>query len=485
VGLDALDPDLTREWAEAGVLPGFARLFERGTSGMTVNPEGLFVGAVWPSFFTGVSPARHGRYCFKQIVTGTYTIQRFQPGHLKYHPFWNTLSEAGRRVAIVDVPKSPLAATLNGIQLKDWGPHDPERGEVFQTVPATLAAEITATYGSDPVGDCDKIERTTEGYRTFARNLLQRIEQKTAICRDLLGRDDWDLFLAVYPESHCVGHQCWTIHDSTHPDHDPELARRLGDPLRDVYVSLDRAVTALVEFAGPDTTVIVLASHGMGPHYDATFMLDQILERLEPRPAPWRRWMTARLAKFSRRWRSVPPPRRKPNAKRPLEERLCFPVPNNDVYGGIRVNLAGREPAGRIQPGAEFERFYAALRRDLLQLVNVDTGEPVVQDVHRSTDLYRGEYLADLPDFLVEWNRAAPISRVSSPRIGLLERAFPGVRTGDHKPEGLFWVTGPGVPANATTAPVSVMDFAPTVGALLGVPMPDVDGTVIRAITPA
>jgi predicted AlkP superfamily phosphohydrolase/phosphomutase len=186
IGLDALDPDLTRDWARTGVLPTFAELSNRGTTGVTRNPEGLYVGAVWPSFFTGVSPARHGRYCYKQIVTGTYTIQRFQPGHLKFHTFWTTLSDAGRRVAIVDVPKSPLAANLNGIQIKDWGTHDPEWAEGFQTTPAELAAEIIARYGSDPVGDCDKIERTADGYRVFARNLAKRIEQKTAICTDLL-----------------------------------------------------------------------------------------------------------------------------------------------------------------------------------------------------------------------------------------------------------------------------------------------------------
>src|SRR6185436_19531560 len=51
----------------------------------------------------------------------------------------------------------------------------------------------------------------------------------------------------------------------------------IGDPLRDVYIALDAAVGRLLEAAGPDTTAVVLCSHGMGPHYDGTHLLEEIL----------------------------------------------------------------------------------------------------------------------------------------------------------------------------------------------------------------
>ena len=50
----------------------------------------------------------------------------------------------------------------------------------------------------------------------------------------------------------------------------------MGDPVRDVYVTIDRAIGDLIESAGDGATVLVLASHGMGPHYDATFLLDRM-----------------------------------------------------------------------------------------------------------------------------------------------------------------------------------------------------------------
>lgn len=64
-GVDALDKDLVLAWAQAGVLPTFRTLLEKGAWAITVAPPGLYVGAIWPSFSTGVSPARHPGVCHR------------------------------------------------------------------------------------------------------------------------------------------------------------------------------------------------------------------------------------------------------------------------------------------------------------------------------------------------------------------------------------------------------------------------------------
>jgi hypothetical protein len=46
VGFDALDSELVREWAAAGVLPTFRSLFENSAFGATKNPPGFYGGAV-------------------------------------------------------------------------------------------------------------------------------------------------------------------------------------------------------------------------------------------------------------------------------------------------------------------------------------------------------------------------------------------------------------------------------------------------------
>src|SRR5262245_18554629 len=154
LGIDAAEQSLLIEWAREGLLPTFQSLLERGAWGLTRNPPGLYVGAIWPSFHTALSPTRHRRYCYEQFRPLTYEDFRVGPIHAEGEPFWETLRRQGRRVAVIDVPKARVAHELNGIQIVDWGTHDPEY-DGMRTYPESLAADIVRKYGCDPVGRCD------------------------------------------------------------------------------------------------------------------------------------------------------------------------------------------------------------------------------------------------------------------------------------------------------------------------------------------
>jgi predicted AlkP superfamily phosphohydrolase/phosphomutase len=162
----------------------------------------------------------------------------------------------------------------------------------------------------------------------------------------------------------------------------------------------------------------------------------------------------------------------------------CFVVENNHAHGGIRVNLAGREPNGLVAPGDDLDRFCETLSRELLAIVDLDRGERVVSRVLRTDDLYHGEHRELLPDLLVEWSSYAPISkiRIGSPAIGELAGEYTFCRTGDHFPGGMFVATGPGIAHGVLDRTVSIMDFAPTFCAMLGVDLNDVDGEPIREL---
>ncbi|HEX4994728.1 MAG TPA: hypothetical protein VFX87_07160, partial [Methylomirabilota bacterium] len=58
-------------------------------------------------------------------------------------------------------------------------------------------------------------------------------------------------------------------------------------------------------------------------------------------------------------------------------------------------------------------------------------------------------------------------------------------RTGDHRPEGLFVAAGPGLGPARLSRSVSVMDFAPTLAALLDVEVPSPDGQPIHELLAA
>jgi len=294
--------------------------------------------------------------------------------------------------------------------------------------------------------------------------------------------------MTAFGDSHCVAHQAWHLHDPSHPLHDPEFAKAYGDPVKDVYIALDRAVGRIVQSVSLATTVIFFSGSGMGPNYTGNHLLDDALRRLEGLPVrPSRRAVQA-VKKIYRRvlpdlvrsWLGAFGDRvDEMSLARERAGRRFFAIPHNDLSGAIRFNVVGREPNGRVKRGDEYDALCVTLRRNLMELRNPDTGKPAVSDVLKTSDLYSGPYLDQLPDLLVVWNREQTISSVASEKIGEIRGVRMSRRTGDHTHSGIFFASGPGIDAGELPEPVPVESFAPTIAALLGVALPDADGTTI------
>lgn len=500
IALDACQSDILLRLADAGRAPTIAQLRQSSLWAPTRNPEGLFVGAVWPSITTGTSPASHGRYCFRQLKAGTYEVHPTDVHHTIQRPsLWQVASDAGQRCAVIDLPHTALAEDINGIQLVDWGAHDANPG--FRAHDEAFRAEIEV-FGPHPMGvDCNGRRRTVGDFSDLRDKLLASVDKRVELITRVLDKEAWDLFIAGFSESHCVGHQAWCVHDPYHPRHDPDVRAALGDPLDQIYERLDRALGEVLDLLGPTATTFVLLSHGMGPHYGGNHLLDELLLRLDisQASAPQRATLAAKkwarshapasLRRLNRRRRGgkvLSQGTRTPTGNAVAQipdaaQRHFFGVPNNDVYGAVRLNVRGREPAGCIDP-ADVPAQIAALTEALLELQNIDTGAQAVQSVMRTADLYQGEHAAQLPDLLIEWNWDAPIERIGSPRIGTIERHDDEERTGDHRPPGLLFVHGPDVEPTMLPRAIPSQDIAPTIAALLGVDMPTADGVPIPEV---
>jgi predicted AlkP superfamily phosphohydrolase/phosphomutase len=304
--------------------------------------------------------------------------------------------------------------------------------------------------------------------------LARGMVTKTDISLDLLARERWDLFLVVYGESHCAGHQFWALHDPTWPGHDRGLVTRLGDPLASTYEGLDRELGRMLEAVDPDTPVLVLLSHGVGAHHDGDHLLGEIVRRLDlasGRPSIVRRASEIVRRRIERR--------RRDTTRRPTSvdgARRMFTIPNNELFGAVRVNLVGREPRGRVARGAELDELLGWLTERLLELEDADTGRSLVRRVLRVDEMYQGEHRDHLPDLLVDWARDLPITSARSPLVGVVRGSYQGIRSGDHRPSGLAALRAPGVEPGARSSPIDVVDLGPTIAARLGVELSDVDG---------
>lgn len=485
IGLDAMDPSIALDLANRGRMPNLAGFLSRSTTSAVRNPEGLTVGGVWPSFATGCGPATHGLYCFRQFVSGRYEIRRFTPWDLQAPPFWDVLSREGRRCALIDVPLTAPSKTINGVQVVDWGTHDRMLAQTI--VPSRDAALVLDTVRHPLSSRCDHSARAGR-WRELLDQLVLGVDARVQVASALLDQEAWDLFVVVFSESHCAGHQFWSLHDPTNERHDPDLRAAVGvDPLAEVYSACDRGLGALLEKAGPNTHTVVLLSHGMGSHHDGDHLLSEILSRIEarrwPRPVMGRaREAALRIPqRLNRAWR------RRRNALDPHVagavsvngSRRFFQVPNNELIGAVRVNLVGREPRGVVQPGHEYDALLGELTSELLSLEDAErSGRRLVRRILRTDDVHRGPLRHMLPDLLIDWDRAAPITAARSDTIGIVRGAYVGSRSGDHRPTGLVAVAGPGIAEGLKSAEVRVEDIAPTVCAGLGIHLDGVDGTI-------
>jgi predicted AlkP superfamily phosphohydrolase/phosphomutase len=511
IGIDAASPALLDAWTADGTLPNLAALVARGLVGRTRGIDGFFVGSTWPSMYTGTNPARHGFHYQVQLVSGSYRLEdRARGEFVERDSFWRVLSRAGKRVAVLDVPLTKLETELNGVQVVEWGGHDAFFG--YATMPPALALDIEQRFGRHPASaSCDANGRGAREYLALTASLEEGVARKAEWTVELLARGGWDLFMTVFTESHCAGHQCWHLHDPGHPSHDPAVATITGDALRSVYRSIDVAIGRLVDSAG-EAQIVVFAAHGMDTRYGSHFLLRELLCALGV-TAPPRVALGTRLRDaVAGLWRALPQavrsklsplrdrvsPNEDARAQGPaigvdLDRSRCFPLANGLAVSGVRLNLAGREPRGVLDP-ADAERFCAKLETDLLAIVDCITGERLVRRVIRTREVYSGERIDALPDILIEWSDAiahgttalsdgaAAHVRAQSPRIGVIEGKNDYGRSGEHRSGGWFLAAGPGVRAGRMTREPSVLDLAPTFTRLLGVELPAADGESIEEI---
>jgi predicted AlkP superfamily phosphohydrolase/phosphomutase len=506
IGLDAAEATLVERWAAEGVLPTFARLTERGVKSRLANPMETLPGAIWSELVTGISCGKRPHYYHPhQLVTGDARAKQITPAEIDTEGYyWVQASNAGRRVAVIDQVQTVRAPGLNGIQLFEWGIHDRHYEECSE--PPELLSEIGERYGEHPVRSCDDHGNTEQGYETLRQNLLDAVDLKTKLLLDLMEREHWDLFTCAFTEFHCVGHQFWHFQDPRHPWYDRHDGERFRDTIRDIYIKVDQAIARVIEAAGDETTVVVFCSHGMGPYIDGPQLLPEVLVRLgmasagHSKASYLARRMQAVLRSAPRRWhqrikrmKDFALVRKAQSAAGNLYYPLESPQTRvatlrNNRVGALRLNLKGREPFGCVEPGAEAAALTDELRRELMALEDPATGRPIVKAVVSAEEAFGPDHHPDVPDLMVVFRTdGGPIEACRSPRVGLIkipinDRLIP--RSGDHTVESRLWAVGPGIAAGVTLPEANVLDLAPTVLALLDVPVSDgIDGRPIPGVT--
>jgi predicted AlkP superfamily phosphohydrolase/phosphomutase len=491
VGLDAADPFLLRRWAEEDALPRFAALSRDAAEFALANPLAVVGGGVWQDLATGRSCGRTGIFFpARQLHTGESSMRPVERAEVDPRAFWTAASDAGKRVAVVDVPHSVAPPALNGVFVAEWGTHDRLFGE--ESNPPGLLAELRDRHGEYPLWKrpwprpttavCDGHDGSLEQYEQLLDDLLAGIEQKTRLLLDVLDREEWDLFACAFSEGQCSGHQLFHFLQHGAPrGHD-----RLAKGIKTVYERLDASLGALVDAAGREASVLVVASHAFTPLTGGTQLVPEVLVRLgygsgsgasararSRMPAPVRKAIRAILPRKAResvqaRVGTLPSPLGSPQTRAAALD--------GDRCSWIRLNLVGREPHGSVQPGGEAEEILSDIRAALLELEHPESGERIVTQVQSGEEAFGPEHHPDVPDLIVSFrDDLGRLEACRSTRVGVVRAPYrtAAQRTGAHPPvPSYLWIGGPSVPDPAPSGSGRAVDLAPTVLSVLGVPPP-------------
>jgi hypothetical protein len=429
IALDGADGILLDRWSADGTLPNLAALRARGGANRLTAPPGITDDALWASFQYSASLGEHGRYHFRQrLDTGEMDMAYL--GETDRRFFWEALSAQGLQVGILDVPKCGLPRPINGIHLVDWLVH----GRYFsepKSYPESLAAEIVERFGPAPPSRCDYEgpQLNGEEVREVTSNLRTSIERKRAAGLHHLDSRRWDLFVIGFKEAHCAGHHFWDLAD---PDHDPTRAASLGEPLRTIFMDLDAAVGDLAAAAGPDAAITVFSTTDMEPNATLAHLMPGVVHRLNAYFGET--LLTRTLRRVTRRCLSTA-----------LPVLPCELLPYNENCTALRVSprwgLLSGTPGYERRKARMLDRMGSLLR----ELVDADTGQPVIFAIDRPAAEYTGQRASALPDMLIRYSAGTFPRAVISPQLGRIEAERPLVRPGNHASGGFQIFAGDAV----------------------------------------
>ena len=520
VGLDGATFDLIQPWVAQGKLPTLARLLRTSAWAPLESVLHPFTAQAWTSMVTGANQGKHRIFDFWERDFSTYGFRLTNASFRALPALWTLLSQAGRRVIVLNVPMTYPPEKVNGVLVSGWD--TPGMGAAF-TYPLALKAELPALSGGQPyviVPDDWKYSTAQRGDMVMAE-LLREIDVRFAVVTNLMAREPWDLTFFVVSALDGAAHFLWKYHDPAHPLYDPAANAQMftEDPLLQVYQRADQRLGEFLATLPPDVHVLVVSDHGEGALEDIEIHLNLWLAQqglLTLRTPGSRRslgnalkWLAAKLVDRGKRalygrvsfstlsrlrhwW---------PDKLRvTLGEESFFPgvdwahtlAYSEEVRGNIWINLKGRDPRGTVAPGVEYEALRQRIITDLQDLRDPRTGKRLVRRVWRREERFSGPFSDRLPDLLVEAEypdlfrpRGAYAGREPVRHLTLEEMRHRRI-TGCHRPNGIFFAHGPAVQPDLSLAPASILDVAPTVLHLLGEPVPSwMDGRVLtEMLTP-
>jgi ATP sulfurylase len=437
IGLDSATPQLVfDQWRDR--LPNLRKLMEGGTYGELESSIPPITVPAWMSMMTGKDPGRLGFYGFRNRADYSYDRMRIANSRaVTEDTVWDILSRAGKRVILVGVPQTYPVKPTNGYIISCF--LTPSTQSQY-TYPGDLRAEIEALVGEYMLD--------VENFRTDEKDdLLRQIYDMT--------EKRWDFLMMVEMGVDRIHHAFWKYFDPQHPKH--EAGSPYERAIEEYYECLDGEIGEILSMLDEDTVVLVVSDHG-ARHMEGGICINEWLSqedylRLKEEPAG-----IVPLEKVEIDWART----------------KAWGA--GGYYGRVFLNVQGREPQG-VVPAQEYERVRDEIVHKLSEIAD-ENGVNIGTVSYKPQEVYR-ECRNVPPDLMVYFGNLGwrSVGSMGHGRIHTRENDI-GPDDANHAQRGIFILYDPHQQGQGQVEGLQLMDVAPTVLDLFGLPVPaDMQGS--------
>ena len=489
LGLDGASFDIIEPMVRCGRLPNLARLMEEGSSGFLESTMPPVTIPAWVSMMTGKNPGKLG--VFDLLKREGYGVEPNDYCYGGHAPLWHILNAYGIRTGVMNLPGTYPPEEVDGFMVT--GMMTPSKWSTF-SYPSTLAADLDNTVSQYEI-DVPQWQYFDKGH--FIKDVYKVTEKRGRAAEHLIESIPCDFYMVVFTSGDRLQHVLW----------------RDKETIEAYWEELDRIVERILRLLGDNTLVLVVSDHGFGP-LEKTFYVNEWLHSrgyLRMKRIINEK-ITVRLGRiFERLYRLLG------------EKKLLHPVTVflNKVMGRDRLwkyaysYLSNERLKGRVnwaktkafscvhtshfghvylnmEEGMRFgcvleeerEGLRCAIIDELKSLTDPTTGERLKVDVYTAEEAYSGSHLDEAPDivFIIDDGMCEVDAKVGDGN--LFEPGSPMTGwTGTHKKDGVFIARGPGIKQGYRVEKARIVDIAPTILHLFGIPLPgDMDGRVLEEI---
>lgn len=466
IGLDGatftvLQPFLDGSGEEGVVMPFLADMIKNGYSAILKSTNHPLTPPAWTSVVTGRTPGHHGIYDFVRFEDhgDEMFFTLYDARDIRCETLWQIAGREGKNVVSLNFPMMAPPPEISGSLVPGFVSWKHLRRNTW---PTSLYDRIAALEDFDPKELSWDFERESQigeampdqELYTWVERHLPRDKQWFNIGKHLLDEDSPDLFALMLDGTDKIQHQAWHVLDPEEWDPaSPESLRKVRALVVEYFRQVDGYLADLHKAAGEDCHMVIVSDHGFTGSTKVV-RVNKYLESLG--------YLTYRASDGSEAARR----RDMANfANLDWEKTKAFcPTPSSN--GIVIRQQSAQNPNGVAED--EYEWFRDKLIADLLAMTDAETGEKVITDVLKREDAFPGQAMENAPDLtLILCDHGFVSVKNLDPQV--ITRPTP---IGTHHPDGIFFMSGPGVQA-MRGGEMSIVDTTAVVAHAMGLDIPE------------